>query len=57
MSTGRVRWAPVARFSIVAHAHQFPDEDEDKAMRVICYLICALSIAIFVGVLLYTTLL
>jgi len=26
----------------VPHAQQFPDEDEEKAMRVTCYFICAL---------------
>ena len=38
------------------HAQQFSDEDEDKAMRIICYLICAVCIAIFVALLLYTML-
>jgi hypothetical protein len=38
----------------VAHAKHFPDED--KAMRVTCYLICAISIAIWAGLLLYAIL-
>jgi hypothetical protein len=40
----------------VPHAQQFPDEDEDKAMRIPCYLICALSVAILVALLFYTML-
>jgi hypothetical protein len=56
MSRGRVRWASVVRYSIVPHAQQFPDEDEDKAMRIPCYLICARSIAILVALLFYTML-
>jgi hypothetical protein len=28
----------------VPHAHQLRDEDEYKAMRVACYLICAMSV-------------
>lgn len=38
---------------MVPHAHHFPDEDEDKAMRVNCYLICALSVAMSIGLLMY----
>jgi hypothetical protein len=44
------------RFSIVPHAHQFPDEDEYKAMRVACYLIGAMSVSILVALLFYTML-
>jgi hypothetical protein len=35
----------------VAHAHQFPDED--KAMRVTCYLVFAPAVVVWVGLLLY----
>ena len=38
------------------HAQYLPDEDADKGMRVACYLICALSVAILVALLLYTIL-
>jgi len=41
---------------MVPHTHQFPDEHEDRAMRVTCYLICALSIVFLAGLFLYTTL-
>ena len=30
--------------------------DEDKAMRIMCYSLCAVSVAILVGLLLYTML-
>jgi hypothetical protein len=42
--------------SIVPHAHQLPDEDEYKAMRVACHLICAMSVTISVALLFYTML-
>ena len=35
----------------MAHAHQFPDEDH--AMRVTCYLMWALAIAIWIGLVVY----
>jgi hypothetical protein len=41
----------MGRFSIVAHFQQFPDES--KAMQVMCYLICALAVAVWVGLSLY----
>jgi hypothetical protein len=56
MTRGKVRRASVVRYSIVPHAQQFPDEDEDKAMRIACYLICALSVAILLALLFYTML-
>ena len=42
MSRGKVRRASVVSYSIVSHAQQFQDEDEDKAVRIACYLICAI---------------
>ena len=36
----------------MAHAQQLPDEG--KAMRLLCYLICALAVAIWLGLWLYT---
>jgi hypothetical protein len=39
----------------VGHAQQF--SDEDKSRQIICYLLCALSVAILVGLLLYAMLL
>jgi hypothetical protein len=56
MSRCRVLRASLGRFSIVPHAHQLPDEDEYKAMRVACYLICAMSVTILVALLFYTML-
>jgi hypothetical protein len=52
MSRGRVRWGSWrgSPSCPIRNRH----EDEDKAMRITCYLICALSIAILVGLLLYT---
>ena len=35
---------------------QIPDENEDKAMRISCYLICAMSVAILLGLFFYTML-
>jgi hypothetical protein len=40
--------------STVAHAQHFPDEDH--AMRVTCYLIWGLAVAIWVGLLVYAML-
>jgi hypothetical protein len=51
MSRGRDRWDVRGEVSIVAHAQQLPDEG--KAMRLICYLICALAGAIWLGLWLY----
>jgi hypothetical protein len=42
------------RLSVVAHAQQ--SSDDEKTMRVTCYVLCTLSIAIWVGLLLYTML-
>jgi hypothetical protein len=44
------------RGTIVPHAEQLSGEDEDQAMRVICYLICALALLILAGLLLYAML-
>jgi len=56
MTGNGVPWGVSVRLSIVPHAQHFPDEDADKAMRIAGYLICALSIAILVALLLYTIL-
>jgi|HubBroStandDraft_3_1064219.scaffolds.fasta_scaffold1805639_1 high-affinity Fe2+/Pb2+ permease len=40
--------------SIMAHAQQY--SDEDKTMQIICYVLCGLSVAILLGLLLYTML-
>ena len=39
--------------SIVAHTGQY--SDEDKNMRITCYVICAVSIAFCIGLFLYAT--
>jgi hypothetical protein len=36
----------------MAHAQQY--SDEDKTMRIVCYVLCGLSVAILLGLLLYT---
>jgi hypothetical protein len=56
MTGSGVPWGVSVRLSIVPDAQHFPDEDADKAMRIAGYLICALSIAILVALLLYTIL-
>jgi hypothetical protein len=35
------------------HAQRFPNEDEDKAMRITWYLVCGLSLGIVLSLLLY----
>ncbi|MGA7930897.1 MAG: hypothetical protein WCA20_33510 [Candidatus Sulfotelmatobacter sp.] len=54
MNRGRARFGRQERSAIVGHAQQSPDED--KGMRIMCYLLCALSVAILVGLLLYVML-
>jgi hypothetical protein len=54
LSRNRVPRVSLVRFSIVPHAQQVPDKDEDQAMRVVCYLICAMSVAMLVGLFFYT---
>jgi hypothetical protein len=39
--------------SMAPHAQRFPNEDEDKAMRITWYLVCGLSLAVVLAVLLY----
>jgi hypothetical protein len=50
--SGRDRWPSMERFSVMAHAQQY--SDEDKTMRLVCYVLCGLSVAILLGLLLYT---
>jgi hypothetical protein len=40
----------------MAHAQQYSD-DEDKTMQILCYVLCGLSVAISLGLWLYTMLL
>lgn len=39
---------------MISHAQRFPDEGEDKAMRILWYLIGSLFMAILVGLSLYS---
>ena len=38
----------------MAHAQQY--SDEDKTMRIICYVLCGLSVAMLLGLFAYTML-
>ena len=46
----------LARYLIMLHAQHFREEDEDNALRITCYLIFALSLAISIGLFVYTIL-
>jgi hypothetical protein len=50
--SGRDRWPSMEGFSVMAHAQQY--SDEDKTMRIACYVLCGLSVAILLGLLLCT---
>jgi hypothetical protein len=50
--SGRDRWPSMEGFSVMAHAQQY--SDEDKTMQIVCYVLCGLSVAILLGLLLYT---
>ena len=52
MSRAVVCWPSRWEVSIMAHIQQFSDEDRD--MRIMCYVICAIAVAICIGLLFYT---
>ena len=49
----RTGFGRLREVSMAPHVQQFPNEDEDKAMRITWYLVCGLSLAVVLAVLLY----